>query len=175
MNGKERVVLVLLKNNKGFISTYFLGMFLYITTIVSLILFNLNVRLKTMVNLDLLNEQQLAEAEVIEKVKIELFEEKINRIQREKEKEELEMRKKEAMGNGEEYSEDTFEEREEAEEELYISGLYEITIDFPHHANLLIQYNPETLEVIDYEVYRDMEEVQYERQIPLTEGVLLIK
>lgn len=175
MNGKERVVSVLLKNNKGFISTYFLGIFLYITTIVSLILFNLNVRLKTMVNLDLLNEQQLAEAEVIEKVKIELFEEKINRIQREKEKEELEMRKKEAMENGEEYSEDTFEEREEAEEELYISGLYEITIDSPHHANLLIQYNPETLEVIDYEVYRDMEEVQYERQIPLTEGVLLIK
>lgn len=141
------------RKNKGYISTFFLGVFLYITTLMTVIVYNLNARMKAMLNLELLNEQQLAEFEVIESFKQELLEERIRREKKKKEEETEEI----------EVDEDSTKniEVEETIESTYESGTASFSISIPNKTDILIQYDPETLEILDYETFRDMQNVQY--------------
>ena len=63
------------RSNSGFISTYFLSIFMYVSLLSSLIVINLSDRSKTMINLSTYSEYFIVEAQVIEELKCMLLKE----------------------------------------------------------------------------------------------------
>ena len=59
-------------NNKGFISVYFLVIFLYVITLVTVVSTNLNYQAKTLENLEIIYSYQLEELSAIARLKKEL-------------------------------------------------------------------------------------------------------
>lgn len=120
------------KNHSGFVSVFFLSVFLYVSAITAVIAANDSARAKAVINLEINNCQQLAEAEAIAKLKC-LLEQEIER--------------RDNLQNEAE-SEETYESE-------FTSGIYYISLQEPEKIEMIIYYDTETLEVTEYESARD--------------------
>ena len=72
MSGRIKNMKYSYVNNKGFISAYFLVIFLYVITLVTVLSTNLNYQAKTLENLEIIYSYQLEELSAIARLKKEL-------------------------------------------------------------------------------------------------------